>query len=265
MQALQGLGASELLMLAGELRSGRLQPPYGSLQLQRWMDGIHSNLVAADLQVLVEEGFTSRQIARLLESLNAGRKQGETSLDRYVQLVTTGPGELVGERRNTSAVVQSMFGSATQSVYVAGFAIYQGQEIFRLLAERMEQLPELNVRMFLNIGRSQSDTSAPSEIIKRFVHRFKTKEWPPGKRLPEVFYDPRALELNSANRSSFHAKCVLIDRKQLFVTSANFTEAAHERNVEIGIALDSAMIGMRVQQFLDGLVESEHLERLRLV
>ena len=34
-----------------------------------------------------------------------------------------------------------------------------------------------------------------------------------------------------------HAKCVVADSRHVFVSSANFTEAAQERNVEIGLLL----------------------------
>ena len=34
-----------------------------------------------------------------------------------------------------------------------------------------------------------------------------------------------------------HAKCVLVDGKRSFLTSANLTEAAFERNIELGLVV----------------------------
>jgi hypothetical protein len=62
------------------------------------------------------------------------------------------------------------------------------------LADRMVALPELNVQMFLNVQRRHRDTTQASELVREFVYRFKTVDWP-GNRLPEVFYDPRSLEM----------------------------------------------------------------------
>jgi len=36
-----------------------------------------------------------------------------------------------------------------------------------------------------------------------------------------------------------HAKCVVVDRRVAFVSSANFTEAAQERNIEAGVLIRS--------------------------
>ena len=126
-----------------------------------------------------------------------------------------------------------------KSVIVAGYAVYQGQRVFQAIAERMNDVPELRVQMFLDIQRAQGDTLAPREIVRRFADRFRTKQWPKDRKLPELFFDPRALEADSLKRACLHAKCVVIDRKDLFVSSANFTEEAQERNVEVGIVIHS--------------------------
>ncbi|TMQ33925.1 MAG: hypothetical protein E6K70_10465 [Planctomycetota bacterium] len=65
--------------------------------------------------------------------------------------------------------------------------------------------------------------------------RFRNREWPKDSRLPEVYFDPRSLALDPKKRACMHAKCIVIDRKTVFVSSANFTEAAQERNLEVGL------------------------------
>jgi hypothetical protein len=68
--------------------------------------------------------------------------------------------------------LRELFASARRSVLVAGYAVYQGREVFRALADRMAELPELNVRMFLDVQRGPGDTSMASEVVKRFADRF---------------------------------------------------------------------------------------------
>jgi phosphatidylserine/phosphatidylglycerophosphate/cardiolipin synthase-like enzyme len=79
----------------------------------------------------------------------------------------------------------------------------------------------------------------------RFSQKFRTREWP-GSRLPEIYYDPRSLELDAEKRASLHAKCVVIDNKLAFVSSANFTGAAQERNIEIGVLIRSKSFAQRL-------------------
>jgi phosphatidylserine/phosphatidylglycerophosphate/cardiolipin synthase-like enzyme len=52
-----------------------------------------------------------------------------------------------------------------------------------------------------------------------------------------VFYDPRSVTLEPGKAAALHAKCVVIDEFDLFVSSANFTEAAQQRNIEVGLRL----------------------------
>lgn len=63
------------------------------------------------------------------------------------------------------------------------------------------------------------------------------------------------------NAESLHAKCVVVDEQRLFVSSANFTEAAQERNIEIGLVLDSAVLAIKVSGFFENLVETGFLKR----
>jgi phosphatidylserine/phosphatidylglycerophosphate/cardiolipin synthase-like enzyme len=58
-----------------------------------------------------------------------------------------------------------------------------------------------------------------------------------------------------------HAKCVVVDGHRVFVSSANFTEAAQERNVEIGILFESAGAAARINRFFAALAESGQFRR----
>ena len=47
-------------------------------------------------------------------------------------------------------------------------------------------------------------------------------------------------------RSSLHAKCVVVDAEHVFVSSANFTEAGQERNIEVGLNIRSEWLAKRL-------------------
>ena len=94
-------------------------------------------------------------------------------------------------------------------------------------------------------------TDLPSDFFK--------KDWPENGRAPEVFYDPRSLEFDPATRASLHAKCIVIDRRIAFVTSANFTEAAQLRNIEVGVLVNSVAFAIRLDEHFASLVEEKRL------
>lgn len=209
------------------------------------------------MQRLAEEGIRPEHLALLLESV-ARERAAQHNVGDAVDLVWSGPEVTDVVSRDTGAVVRELFSSAHQSVLVAGFAVYQGQEIFHALAERMEAIPHLPVRMFLDVQRPYTDTSADSEILTRFARRFRTKEWP-GSRLPQIFYNPRSLAMDPKQRSSMHAKCIIIDRQVALVTSANFTQAAQVRNIEVGLLIRSKSFAMHLTRHFESLADTQHL------
>jgi hypothetical protein len=53
------------------------------------------------------------------------------------------------------------------------------------------------------------------QTLRDFVEAFRTNHWP-DQRLPELFYDPRSLLADPAERASLHAKCVVMDKERAF-------------------------------------------------
>jgi phosphatidylserine/phosphatidylglycerophosphate/cardiolipin synthase-like enzyme len=87
------------------------------------------------------------------------------------------------------------------------------------------------------------------------------QEWP-GSRLPDVHYDPRSLDPEAPKRSSLHAKCVVVDESVAFISSANFTEAAQVRNIEVGVLIRSVPFARQLAAHFIGLADQHVLERL---
>ena len=175
-------------------------------------------------------------------------------------LVWTGPEASVSHSRDTAVVVEELFANAQHDVLVSSFVVQQGSVIFKPLAARMEQLPGLRVRLFLHIARGWKDTRHESELLREYAAGLAA-QWPWPRR-PEVYYDPRTLSSDQAQRAAWHAKCVLVDDDLAFVTSANFTEWAQERNVEVGVLLRNRHFSRQLLQQFESLIQSKQVRRL---
>jgi hypothetical protein len=245
------LGSDDLRSLALALRTGRLSPPYGVAAVRRFIPGPEAEDVATTLQELAGEGFTPGQLARMLDLLAADRATRPHPGD-LIELVWTGPEARGVANRDTGVVVRELFGAARSTVMIAGYRIYQGHVIFRTLAEHMDRDAHLKVRLYLDVHREDGDSSTVSTIIARFAVRFADQVWP-GRRLPEVFYDPRTLDSEPGRRSSLHAKCVVVDSERSLVSSANFTEAAQLRNIEVGVLIRSRDFAGRLAHHFESL------------
>jgi phosphatidylserine/phosphatidylglycerophosphate/cardiolipin synthase-like enzyme len=220
--------------------------------MDHYLSGSLAAPVSTNLQEMADTGMGPLAVAYSLELL-ASARSAPSPIGDLLDLVLTGPQVAGAEHRDTSVVVGDLFRKAEENVLVAGYAVYQGQKVFRALAERMVERPTLKVRMFLDIQRKPGDTSSSVELVRRFAHRFQSEQWPTGGRLPEVFYDPRSLSPDRSERAALHAKCVVADCRDVFISSANFTEAAQERNVEVGLLLHSTSVAENLSHFFGTL------------
>ncbi len=180
-----------------------------------------------------------------------------------VDLVWSGPEASGIANRDTGVVVRELFLTARATVLIAGYAVHQGRAVFKALAERMDREPGLTTRMFLDVHLSHHDRTAPSDLLRRFAHQFTTFEWP-GQRLPHVYYDPRSLESDPTGRSCLHAKCVVADGTQAFISSANFTEAAQTRNIEVGVLIRSRAFAGAVVRHFEAMADEGLLQPIPL-
>jgi phosphatidylserine/phosphatidylglycerophosphate/cardiolipin synthase-like enzyme len=214
--------------------------------------------VAEWLQQLESDGFTPKLSARLIAAVLAGRERDRMLMP---ELVMSGPDVAGVPTADTHSVVQSLFQQAESEVLIAGYAFYNGRALFDGLASRRVSNPNLRVTFHVDVPRRHGDTSSADAIILRYSQDFRERHWPWTPQ-PEVYFDFRALEIDAKVRASLHAKVVIIDRRLLFIGSANFTEAAQQRNIEIGVLCSVPYLAERVGSYFEGLRKSGQLRRL---
>lgn len=232
------------LRLAGALATGEVEPPYqeATLVARLGPDGSRP-AVGEALRSLDRHGVSAATAAAILEAVEEAGRQPSAP-----DLVWSGP-EIPGlHARDTRRVYEEMLGGARASLWASSYAFFDGPRAFRILAQRMDHVPDLAVVLLLNVQRKSGDTTKPSDVVRRFAERFWAKEWP-GERRPQVFYDPRSLEPDGP-AGVLHAKAVVADGELAFVTSANLTEAALDRNIEVGmLSRDRALAESLIRHF----------------
>ena len=175
-------------------------------------------------------------------------------------LVWSGP-EVPGlHARDTRLVYQELLASSKRSLWVSTYAYFDGPKAFEVLAHRMDAVPDLDVTLLLNIQRKRSDTSARDQLVRRFADRFWSTDWP-GTARPRVHSDPRSIDLDGA-AGVLHAKAVVADDEAVFVTSANLTEAALDRNIEMGLLVRDRALAASVSSHFRALIDRGMLSLL---
>lgn len=257
------LGKAALTGLAEALASGRMVCPVGRAALEPHVPEGELNAIYEALAELHADGMLPRHIARLLRLLIDERSAAQRMTDR-VQLVWSPPDLDAVDARDTAVVVQELFRRAQSSVLISTYALddkRKTEALFGELGARMDANISLSVRLFANIHRKYLDETPSSTLVSAFSQSLRAGWWP-GQRLPEVYYDPRSLETEGNKRAVLHAKAVVVDGRWTLLTSANFTEAAQERNIEAGVVIDDAELAKRISRQFDQLVEHGALRRV---
>jgi phosphatidylserine/phosphatidylglycerophosphate/cardiolipin synthase-like enzyme len=159
--------------------------------------------------------------------------------------------------RDTRRVFEELLGSARESIWASTFVYFDGPKAFEVLARRMEELRDLKVTLLLNIQRKRGNSTASDELIRQFADRLWRKDWPGAVR-PRVFYDPRALDTDGPG-GVLHAKAVVVDDEAVLITSANLTEAALDRNIELGMLLRDRAFALTVTSHFRALIDRDLL------
>lgn len=267
------LGPAALDDLAAALAGERLRPPYSAASVRRVVAGALVEGVLRELEALGGEGFAPRQIARVLRTLAAERRSRQQIADR-IELVWSGPDVAApASPRDTAVVVRDLCRAAQRQVLLANFSfdksgqeeqVHKSRALWQPLADNMVKNPGLRVRFFINIARDDRSPYAdkpPQWWIRGFVRHFREHLWP-AERLPEMYYDPRALRGDRRERAILHAKCVVVDEARAFISSANFTQAGHERNIEAGVVVDDAALARQITAQFDALVHAGAVQRV---
>jgi phosphatidylserine/phosphatidylglycerophosphate/cardiolipin synthase-like enzyme len=243
--------------VAGALESGLIKPPYGQSAVQAALSlgGGEATTVVSALAELEQLGLDGRGAAAWIRAI-------EKMALRWPRpdLVWSGPEVPSVPARDTRQVYEELMGSIERSAWISSYTYYDGQRAFKVLADRMDKVPELKVRLLLNIQKDWNDTSKPEAIIMRFAEQLWTKDWP-GSVRPKVYYDPRSVD-PELGPGILHTKAVVVDDGSVFVTSANLTEHALDHNFELGLLVRDRALAVSIVSHFQGLIDLGRLEML---
>jgi phosphatidylserine/phosphatidylglycerophosphate/cardiolipin synthase-like enzyme len=244
--------------LVSALASGQLGPSPTVASLRSVLGNLACPQdVATALAELGQLGIAGPAAAAWIRTIDRA-----ASRTRKPDLVWSGP-EIPGlYARDTRRVYEELLGSAQHSLWASTYAFFDGPKAFEILARHMDATPALTVTLLLNIQRKRGDTTSSETLVRKFADHFWATDWP-GSSHPRVFYDPRALDPDGPG-GVLHAKAVVADDERVFITSANLTEAALDRNIEVGVLVRDRAFALTLGAYFRGLIDRELLKPLPL-
>jgi len=157
-------------------------------------------------------------------------------------LVWTSPFVFNEDADNTKTTLLDMIDSAKKSITIVGYTIERDtKEIFAAL----EHASQKGVAIKLLFDNAE-----------KFVPLVE-KMWENKGTLPQLYsYKPK-----KTKHSSLHAKVMIIDGKELLITSANLTGRGISRNVEIGIR-HKGNSAKNAEKLVKTLIQNEYLVKI---
>jgi phosphatidylserine/phosphatidylglycerophosphate/cardiolipin synthase-like enzyme len=247
---------ADLEAVARALLDGRLVSPYTTSDVQ--LAGAAPDAAA----FLTRMGDTEPAIlASWLGRLARERRHAADRFAAAAQVVWSGASEGAPSLRDTRVVLETLFTRVERRVIIATYVIHHGRAVFAPLAKRLRERPGIDVEIYVNLPAKTGLDEDERPEVESYLETFAREHWPTDLPLPALYYDPESRRLG-ATRTSLHAKCVVVDERWALVTSANFTEAAQERNIEAGVLLDHPKLAEALAGRFWALREAGRLRRM---
>lgn len=187
-------------------------------------------------------------------AIAAARERERTARAERISIVWTGPeSEAVAMRRTDQALLE-LIAMTRERLIVVSFAVYKVPEIATALVACTERGCDVAVVLESEAESGGKVTFDMSEALGSEVAEHATLYTWPAELRPDV---------GVGRRASLHAKCAVADGARLLVSSANLTEYALTKNMELGLLVEGGDVPARVQSHLEALIAGNVLRPLR--
>lgn len=177
--------------------------------------------------------------------LAAGHAFESASRQQSIELVWTGPTTPFVSARRTEQALLQVIGAARKTLFVTSFVAYDVSTIVKALNDASTRGVSLSMLLESSQDHGGSITFDVIGKMKTLVPAAKLYAW---RDRAAPFVDGRV-----------HAKIAVADGAICFITSANLTGYAMERNMEAGVLLTGGQIPKLLHEHLQSLVDTKTL------
>jgi len=181
----------------------------------------------------------------LASSTTASLAAGASS----VELVWTGPATGMVPIRHTAQVLTGLIDESRDRLFLVSFVAYHVGSVIDALQRAIKRGVE--VRVLLEQFKEHGGNLTVDSIAMLRGNL-------PGAHI----YEWDKVTAGASATTSVHAKCAVADGSVAFVTSANLSEAAMERNMELGVLLRGGQVPGLLDRHLTALVTTKQLRAL---
>lgn len=186
------------------------------------------------------------EVAGMLVGAAEARQRVERELS--VELVWTGPTTRFVPTRRTEQVLLDLIASATTDLFLVSFVAYDVHSVVTALNEAASR--GVRPRVLIEASKDHGGTLG-KDLVPRMRASVPSAEIFTWRERPEAFEDGKV-----------HAKVAVVDGARAFITSANLTGHALERNMEAGVLLNGGPVPKTLSDHLQALIDVGVLSRV---
>lgn len=198
------------------------------------------------LKAWLKSSLSGREAGYLLlassHSLNKANEENQT------ELVLTGPTTPFVATRRTERVLLDVISSAQSELFIVSFVAHERPSILKALKKTADKGVQVNIVLESSVesgGTLESDQFIGLKVA-----------------LPDAIFYHWTGRDGEFSGGKVHAKIVVSDKKFAFLTSANLTGHAMERNIEAGALFRGGDTPRDVARHLRGLIDLNILNRI---
>lgn len=224
------LGSAHSTTLATAYRGTGAFTPAGAAAARQAVPAPHRDQVDRLNSAWAEaRDVAGSAIATALEAVQAAVQLADGP---KIEVVVTGPDSPAAPVRLTSEVVRQLINQATQRVTIVSFAAYRVTSVITALDAACAR--GVSVSLIL-----ESPDQLQGGGGGQAYSKYQVFQWPLAERAPDA---------------KLHAKAIIVDGTDVLLTSANMTNAAFDKNIELGLLCRGGGVARQVQSHFDELI-----------
>ncbi|MCS7050566.1 MAG: DISARM system phospholipase D-like protein DrmC [Thermomicrobium sp.] len=214
----------------------RLRPAFGPKADQALVDRFRSCWQAAPEVLPQAVSAAFRASAHVVSMMMESRES--------LELVWTGPKTGLIPMRQTEQVLLEVIGTARSDLFLVTYVFHRASSVVSALNAAVARGVALSILLESSTEHGGTVRGDGIEAVREAVPGASVFVWSAEARKAE----------GGAVSAAVHAKCVVADGRLAFITSANLTTAALERNMELGMLIRGGAAPEKLRQHLVALV-----------
>lgn len=167
-------------------------------------------------------------------------------LAESIDLVWTGPKTGLIPTRNTEQAIKEVIDEASKSLFIVSYVFYNAASIVKALNEAANRGVSIRILLESSTDHGGAVSGDSIGLMHRAVPKVDLYVWNPAEKAQSA----------GTLTAAVHAKCAVADHRIAFITSANLTSAAMERNMELGILVRGGVTPDRLHTHLEALIHT---------